>query len=152
MSRAGPTGNRRSMWRWLRWRSFVRGSRQVTWALWGFVAYLFATWWLLTHRLDRFWLPLLPPLAVLAGLGADWVRNRGWSILLGAIMTIAFITNLTYISTALAGLNEWTGDLVSLRRDSTASWNQSLATLDTELPPERPSADCRSGRRVPPRT
>ena len=86
-------------------------------ALWGFVAYLFATWWLLTHRLDRFWLPLLPPLAVLAGLGADWARNRGWSILLGTIMTIALVTNLTYISTALAGLNEWTGDLVFLRRD-----------------------------------
>ena len=50
--------------------------------LWGYVAYLFATWWLFTHRLDRFWLPLLPPLAVLAGLGADWARNRGWSVLL----------------------------------------------------------------------
>ena len=117
--------------------AFLRpGSRRVTWVLWGFVAYLFATWWLLTHRVDRFWLPLLPPLAVLAGLGADWARNRGWSILLGTIMTIALVTNLTYISTALAGLNEWTGDLVSLRRDSTASWNESLATLDTELPPD----------------
>ena len=104
--------------------------------LWGFVAYLFATWWLLTHRVDRFWLPLLPPLAVLAGLGADWARNRGWSILLGTIMTIALVTNLTYISTALAGLNEWTGDLVALRRDSTASWNESLASLDSELPPD----------------
>ena len=81
------------------------------------MAYLFLTWWLLTHRLDRFWLPLLPPLAVLAGLGADWIRNRGWSILLGTILTIALVTNLTYISTALAGLNEWTGDLVFLRRD-----------------------------------
>ena len=54
-----------------------RGSRQITWVLWGFVAYLFATWWLLTHRVDRFWLPLLAPMAVLAGLGADWARNRG---------------------------------------------------------------------------
>ncbi len=35
-----------------------------------YAAYLFATWWLLTHRLDRFWLPMLPPLAILAGLGA----------------------------------------------------------------------------------
>ena len=91
-----------------------RGSRPITWVLWGFVAYLFATWWLFTHRLDRFWLPLLPPLAVLAGLGADWARNRGWSILLGTVMTIALLTNLTYISTALAGLNDWTGDLVFL--------------------------------------
>ena len=43
------------------------GSRRMALALWGYVAYLFLTWWLLTHRLDRFWLPLLPPLAVLAG-------------------------------------------------------------------------------------
>jgi hypothetical protein len=115
--------------------AFLRpGSRRVTWALWGFVAYLFATWWLFTHRVDRFWLPLLPPLAVLAGLGADWVRNRGWSILLGTITTFALITNLTDVSSALAGLNAWTGNLVSLRRDSTASWNQSLASLDSELP------------------
>jgi hypothetical protein len=111
------------------------GSRRITWVLWGFVAYLFATWWLLTHRIDRFWLPLLPPLAVLAGLGADWARNWGWSILLGMIVTIALLTNLTYISTALAGLNDWTGALISLRRHSIASWNGSLASLDSELPP-----------------
>ena len=80
------------------------------------MAYLFTTWWLFTHRLDRFWLPLLPPLAVLAGLGADWTRNRVWSILRSLVVAIALITNLTYISTALAGLNEWTGDLVSLRQ------------------------------------
>ena len=67
------------MWHWHRWRCCEPVSRRLALALWGFVAYLFATWWLLTHRLDRFWLPLLPPLAVLAGLGADWVRNRGWS-------------------------------------------------------------------------
>ena len=65
--------------------AFLRpGSRRLALALWGFVAYLFLTWWLLTHRLDRFWLPLLPSLAILAGLGADWARDRGWSILLGA--------------------------------------------------------------------
>jgi hypothetical protein len=117
--------------------AFLRpGSRPITWVLWGFVAYLFATWWLLTHRLDRFWLPLLPPLAVLAGLGADWVRNRAWSILLGTIMTIALVGNLSYISTALAGLNEWTGDLVFLRRNIQSRWNASLASLTAELPPD----------------
>src|SRR5262249_16558788 len=47
------------------------GSRRMAWALWGYVAYLFLTWWLLTHRVDRFWLPLLSPLAMLAGLGSD---------------------------------------------------------------------------------
>ena len=116
--------------------AFLRpGSRRLALLLWGFVAYLFVTWWLLTHRLDRFWLPLLAPLAVLAGLGADWAKNWAWSIVLGTIMTIALLTNLTYISTALAGLNEWTGDLVLLRRDIPRSWNAPLSRLDRELPP-----------------
>ena len=58
-SPAGPTGSRRSTWRWLRWRFFVPDRGDSRWLCWGFVAYLFATWWLLTHRVDRFWLPLL---------------------------------------------------------------------------------------------
>ena len=110
------------------------GSRRLALALWGFAAYLFLTWWLLTHRLDRFWLPILPALAVLAGLGADWTRRRSWTIVLGMILTIAVTTNLAYTSTALAGLNEWTGDLVFLRQDIPRRWNRPLAQLDAELP------------------
>jgi hypothetical protein len=110
------------------------GSRRLAIALWGFVAYLFLTWWLLTHRLDRFWLPMLPPLAILAGLGADWTRQRGWTIVLSTILSIALLTNLTYVSTALAGLNEWTVDLVFLRRNVPERWNRPLARLDETLP------------------
>jgi hypothetical protein len=113
---------------------FRPGSRRLTWGLWGLVLYLFATWWLLTHRLDRFWLPLLPPLAILAGIGADWSHGRAWSIILAAVVTVGLFSNLTYISTALAGLNEWTGDLNFLRHDIPRRWNAALARLDTELP------------------
>jgi hypothetical protein len=109
-------------------------SRRLAIALWVFVAYLFSTWWLLTHRLDRFWLPLLPPLAILAGMGADWTSRRAWKIILVTILTIALLTNLTYISTALAGLNEWTGDLNFLRRNIPLRWNAPLARLDEKLP------------------
>jgi hypothetical protein len=110
------------------------GSRRLALALWGFVAYLFLSWWLLTHRLDRFWLPLLPSMAVLAGLGADWIRSRAWTILLGVILTITLMTNFTYLSTALAGLNEWTGDLMFLRRDMPRRLNPPLTAMDKELP------------------
>ncbi|HZW30104.1 MAG TPA: hypothetical protein VFF52_05310, partial [Isosphaeraceae bacterium] len=110
------------------------GSRRMALALWGYVAYLFFTWWLLTHRIDRFWLPLLPPLAVLAGLGGDWIRSRGWSILLGFLLAITLLTNLTYDTTALAGLNEWTGDLAFLRHDIPRRLNRPLARIDAELP------------------
>ena len=117
--------------------AFLRpGSRRLALAVGGFVEYLFLTWWLTTHRLDRFWLPMLPGMAILAGLGADWVRKRSWSIILGIVMAISLLANLTYISTALAGLNEWTGDLVFLRRDIAMHWNNAMGRLDTELPPE----------------
>ncbi|WP_422926761.1 ArnT family glycosyltransferase [Singulisphaera sp. PoT] len=116
--------------------AFLRtGTRRESLLLWGFVLYLFATWWLLTHRLDRFWLPLLPPLAMLAGFGADWVRSRVWTTCLGFIMGLAIISNLAYSSTALVGLNEWTGDLVHLRTDIPRRLNPPLARLGESLPP-----------------
>jgi hypothetical protein len=108
--------------------------RRLTWVLWGYVAYLFLTWWLLTHRLDRFWLPLLPPLAILAGLGAGWTRGRAWSVLLGAMLAVAIVFNLTFNTTALVGLNEWTGDLRVLRTRVPEMINPSLASLDAALP------------------
>ncbi len=36
-------------------------------------AWLFLTWWALTHRIDRFWVPMLPILATLAGVSLDWI-------------------------------------------------------------------------------
>jgi hypothetical protein len=111
-----------------------RETRRLSWALWGYAAYLFLTWWLLTHRLDRFWLPVLPPLAILAGLGADWTRGRAWSLWLGAMLSVAILFNLTFNTTALVGLNEWTGDLRVLRTRVPRLINPSLARLDETLP------------------
>ncbi|MDB5353053.1 MAG: hypothetical protein JWN86_4300, partial [Planctomycetota bacterium] len=112
-----------------------RESRKTAWILLSYVTYIFATWFLFTHRLDRFWLPVLPPLAILAGQGADWRRDRAWSIVLGLVTTVAIVTNFVYASTALTAFNEWTNSLVSLRTSVPKMLNKSLARLDTELPP-----------------
>lgn len=112
------------------------GSRRLVLALGGYAAYLFFTWWLLTHRLDRFWLPLLPCLAILAGLGADWSERWSWRILRGTILAIALVCNFTDCSTALTGLNEWTGNLAFLRRDVPRRLNPPLAAIDRVLPPD----------------
>ena len=100
-----------------------------------FAAYLFLTWWLLTHRLDRFWLPILPCLAILAGLGADWVRSRGWTVFLSMLLAISIGMNAAYCSTALAGLTDWMGDLAMLRLKIPGILNPSLFRLEVELPP-----------------
>ena len=100
----------------------------------GYVFFLFATWWSLTHRLDRFWLPLLPGLAVLAGLGADWTRSRAWTALLALVLSISIVTSAAHSTTALVALNDWTGDLRKLRAEVPRMANEPLARLDTALP------------------
>ncbi|MEX1040898.1 MAG: hypothetical protein WDZ51_09725 [Pirellulaceae bacterium] len=45
-------------------------NRRVAWILLGIMLFHFAVWWLLSHRLERFWLPLFPLACLLAGLGA----------------------------------------------------------------------------------
>ncbi len=115
--------------------AFVRReTRRVAWVLLGYTTYLFATWFLMTHRLERFLLPTLPPLAILAGLGADWSRRRGWTILLGVILAVSLATNLALDSTPLVGPNEWTADLHRLRVTVPAEVDPALAALDTALP------------------
>lgn len=115
--------------------AFLRkGSRRFAGRLSAYLAYLFLTWWLFTHRLDRFWLPILPGLAVLAGLGADWSDRRAWSVVLGLFVTLSVVTNASYTSTALTGLNEWTAELGDLRKRVPRMANPGLAQLDAALP------------------
>ena len=106
-----------------------------------YATYLFLTWWLFTHRLDRFWLPILPALAILAGLGSDWIVPEArwwlrwaWAAWLAVVLGISIATNAVYCSTALAGLNEWMGDLGKLRKEVPRMLNPPLARLDAELP------------------
>ncbi|HZW33690.1 MAG TPA: hypothetical protein VFF52_23415, partial [Isosphaeraceae bacterium] len=112
-----------------------RGSRRLVLALWAYVVYLFLTWWLLTHRLDRFWIPLLPALAMLASIGADAIRRTAWTLLLAAVMAVSILSNLAYIATVLCGLNEWTKDYRALRAQVPETLNPSLAQLNAVLPP-----------------
>ena len=113
---------------------FRAGSRRASWWLWAFAAYIFLTWWFLTHRLDRFWLPILPALAILAGLGADLFRRRLATTWLAAILGVGIAANATYCSTALAGLNQWLGDLRELRTGVPRLLNAPLVALDDQLP------------------
>ena len=75
----------------------VRGDRAVRWAA-AHVAVIFAVYWVATHRIDRFWLPLLPAASLVAAVGFDrmlaaagWVRGAAaalvmtglaWSVLM----------------------------------------------------------------------
>lgn len=81
-------------------------------------AWIFLSWWLFTHRLDRFWLPIQPILALLAGLGVTILtkKSRAGAIWCHLLIAFSLAMNWIYCSTALAGLNEWTQPLERLWR------------------------------------
>lgn len=86
----------------------------------GYVALFMALWWLMTHRIDRFWLPVLPVLAVVAGTGAaafDEGRTR-WPFRVTAALCVA--ANLLYC--VIAGPGAYNRFFVSLD----AAWNDPL--------------------------
>ena len=54
-------------------------------------------WWLGTHRLDRFWVPAIPVMALLAGVGATWSQDRLWCRTMSAVMAIGLIASFIFI-------------------------------------------------------
>jgi 4-amino-4-deoxy-L-arabinose transferase-like glycosyltransferase len=82
-----------------------------------FAGYFLVCWWLFTHRIDRFWVPLLPVLALLAGLGAGWSSSRLWQQALWSILGVLLISNLLLFISPLVGRSEYFVSLQQLRDD-----------------------------------
>ncbi|MGD9857569.1 MAG: hypothetical protein AB7U20_21715, partial [Planctomycetaceae bacterium] len=119
-----------------------RGRRGIVLGLWAYVLWLFFTWWGLTHRIDRFWLPLLPVGSLLAGAGLGWLlgaASRGISSLstreadsghsqpvtqplvaagAGAVVIAAVLFNLGFVTSALCGYNAYLIDLETARQQA----------------------------------
>jgi hypothetical protein len=132
--------------------------RRAGW-LSAYVAYLFLTWWLFTHRIDRFWVPLIPVVSLLAGVGAGWlirfrdapvegegpeVRDmRGWTLLalsprtwlIGTVIGAVSLFNLAYITTPLCNFNAFLLDLDLARRLAAQVTAPGIAYLNEHLPP-----------------
>ncbi len=101
--------------------SVSRPSFLVGW-LWLYVAYLFAQWWLLTHRIDRFWVPLIPVVALLAAVGCVRSSSKLWQRVCGVFFVLAVLFNLGFVTTPLCGFNAYLSDLNQAREgtESTA--------------------------------
>jgi 4-amino-4-deoxy-L-arabinose transferase-like glycosyltransferase len=76
---------------------FVPGRRRTTLALFAFFAYVIAAWWLCTHRIDRFWIPALPVVAMLAGLGATWSSRPAWRGVLVTTLVCGLTVNWLFV-------------------------------------------------------
>jgi len=92
----------------------VRRRREALWIA-ALVAYTLLAWWLVTHRIERFWVPVLPLLALLAGLGTERLCSGRLAAVLPAVLLSATLFGLLAGSSPLLGDNRFLVGLEQLR-------------------------------------
>jgi len=108
----------------------VWGKRRLVLGLWLLVGYLFFAWWGFTHRIDRFWVPIIPVVSLLAGVGATWTSALAWRWIAGAVIALVLWFNFaliagngTFYGTSIeaweiSGYNAWLSDLEKSRESA----------------------------------
>ncbi len=83
-----------------------------------FAVWLFVTWWALTHRIDRFWVPMLPIVAALSGVALAWIltERRGFTLPLIAVLAATTWYHLAFVASPLIGFNGYLMDQTVARR------------------------------------
>jgi hypothetical protein len=92
----------------------VRRHRAMVVRLLALFGYVIAAWWLLTHRIDRFWLPALPLLCLAAGVGLGWNSQKSWRWGMAGLLTAVLLANFLVASSICPGCDS--RYFVSLRR------------------------------------
>ena len=112
----------------------VRRYRRLTLVLAGYLAYVIAAWWLFTHRIDRFWLPVLPVLALLAGIGAVWSTSLPWRRTLLATLVVGLSISFIFDTAHELSYNAYFVGLGEARHDFRRI-NQFHEILNEHVPP-----------------
>ena len=122
--------------------AFFHRRRRLVVGLAVYFVFIVAAWWCLALRIDRYWAPALPILALLAGAGATWCRARLWQYSPGRFAGIRLAGQLhhrchiaMHLPAAVCALRNPADD---------AGPGQSLAPL-SERPRRRDRADGRRG-------
>ncbi len=98
---------------------FWRSGRYRELAYWaGPLCFILVAWWLLTHRLDRFWVPALPLMVLLAGVGAAWSGGVVWRRIMWTVLAGGLLANFVLVASPLTGDNRYFVALRQLRDDS----------------------------------
>jgi 4-amino-4-deoxy-L-arabinose transferase-like glycosyltransferase len=75
--------------------AFILARERRTILALGFFLWCFSIWFLVTHRVDRFMMPALPALCLLAGIGADRAGSESVVMRFAAAATLAISAALT---------------------------------------------------------
>jgi hypothetical protein len=94
--------------------------RRLVWWLAAYAGFYLAVWWLATHRVDRFWVPILPVVALLAGIGAAWPDSRVGRCTVSLLLLAGLAANLLFLSSAGVYDHRYFVSLEQLRRDEPA--------------------------------
>ena len=84
--------------------------------VWGF-----ATWWGFTHRIDRFWIPLIPLLSLAAGTAWLISASKVWKTFLLTVIVAVTLFNVRFCGTALVGFHVGLTDLDVARQTTIRS-------------------------------
>ncbi len=94
--------------------------RRLVVSLAAYAGFYLAVWWLATHRVDRFWVPVLPVFALLAGVGAAWSTSHVWRTALTVLLLGGLAANLLFLLSAGVYDHRYLVSLDRLRRDEPA--------------------------------
>jgi 4-amino-4-deoxy-L-arabinose transferase-like glycosyltransferase len=101
---------------------------------WACFAVVIVAWWLLTHRIDRFWIPVMPVLCLLAGAGAAWSSAPLWGWTLRGVLLLGLSTSLLTVLSGPGGYNRFFVSLANLRQsdERVDRWH---LRLNRQVPP-----------------
>lgn len=99
---------------------FCTRRRRLVLSLVAYFGFFMAVWWLATHRVDRFWVPVLPVLALLAGVGAAWSPSRFWRNTVTVLLLGGMAANLLFLLSGGVYDHRYLVSLERLRRDEPA--------------------------------
>lgn len=91
--------------------------RRLAWMILAMFLYFMLAWWLVTHRIDRFWVPVLPIVALLAGMGCVWSTERPWRLTAQTILVCGLLANLMFLLSTNRHDRRYLVELEQLRRD-----------------------------------
>ena len=96
-----------------------RKHRRLTRVLLALIAFVVLSWWLVTHRIDRFWFPALPLVAWLGGIGATWRGQPWWRNTMMALLFWVCVANFVVVASPVMKTdNRFLVALQDLRNDS----------------------------------